>query len=44
MPKAMVDAMKPEYVAPLVWYLSSENNKENGQMFDGGGGFYAKTR
>lgn len=44
MPKELVDALKPEYVAPLVALLSHETCPENGQMYEVGAGYIAKVR
>lgn len=39
-----VQAVKPEYVAPLVGLLCTEQAPTNGQLFEGGGGWFAATR
>jgi len=44
MPKELVDALKPEYVSPLVAYLCHESCEEKGALFEVGGGFVAKLR
>jgi len=44
MPPDMVAALKPDYVAPLVVYLCSEQKTENGQIFEVGAGWVAKLR
>ena len=44
MPKEVVDALKPEYVSPVVLYLGHEDCKETGGLFEVGGGFVAKLR
>ena len=44
MPKEIVDALKPEYVSPLVAYLCHESCDETGGLFEVGGGFVAKLR
>lgn len=44
MPKDIVDALKPEYVAPLVAYLCHESCEESGQCYEVGGGWIAKMR
>ena len=44
MPPEMVEALKPDYVAPLVCYLAHENNKESGSIFEVGSGWIAKVR
>jgi len=44
MPKEVVDALKPEYVSPVVMYLGHEDCQETGGLFEVGGGFVAKLR
>ena len=44
MPKEIVDALKPEYVSPLVAWLCHESCEENGGIFEVGGGFIGKLR
>jgi 3-hydroxyacyl-CoA dehydrogenase/3a,7a,12a-trihydroxy-5b-cholest-24-enoyl-CoA hydratase len=44
LPKELVDALRPEYVSPLVAYLCHESNTETGGLFEVGGGFFAKLR
>ncbi len=44
LPKELLDALKPEVVAPLVAYLAHESCTENGGTFEVGGGFMAKLR
>lgn len=44
-PQEMVDAYKPDYIAPVVGYLTSEANIETtGQLFEISGGWAAQTR
>ncbi|OAX31194.1 hypothetical protein K503DRAFT_870727 [Rhizopogon vinicolor AM-OR11-026] len=44
-PQEMIDAYKPDYIAPVVGYLTSEVNAETtGQLFEISGGWAAKTR
>ncbi|KAG6831817.1 hypothetical protein H0H92_007494 [Tricholoma furcatifolium] len=44
-PQEMVDAFKPDYIAPLVGYLSSADNTEtSGSLFEVLGGWAAQTR
>lgn len=43
-PGAWVDAMKPEYVSPVVAYLAHEDTKDNGVVLEVGGGWYSKVR
>ncbi|MBM4381213.1 MAG: SDR family oxidoreductase, partial [Deltaproteobacteria bacterium] len=44
LPKEVVDALKPEYVASLVGWLCHESCEETGALFEVGGGFYGKLR
>jgi multifunctional beta-oxidation protein len=44
MPPEMVEALKPDYVAPLVCYLAHEVNKETGSVYEVGSGWTAKVR
>jgi 3-hydroxyacyl-CoA dehydrogenase/3a,7a,12a-trihydroxy-5b-cholest-24-enoyl-CoA hydratase len=44
MPKEIVDALKPEYVSPLVAWLAHEDCDETGGLFEVGGGFFSKLR
>nr|AZL94351.1 hydroxysteroid 17-beta dehydrogenase 4 [Nephromyces sp. MMRI] len=44
MQQEMIDALKPEYVAPFVCYLSSKECEENGGVFEVGAGWAAKLR
>ena len=44
MPEDVVKALSPEYVAPLVAFLVSEENKTNGGIFEVGAGWVAKLR
>ncbi|TDL25503.1 putative multifunctional beta-oxidation protein [Rickenella mellea] len=44
-PQEMIDAFKPDYVAPVVGYLTSEANEETtGDLFDICGGSASQTR
>ncbi|KAG6917014.1 hypothetical protein DXG01_004279 [Tephrocybe rancida] len=44
-PQEMVDAFKPDFIAPLVGYLSSADNTEtSGSLFEVLGGWAAQTR
>ena len=43
-PKELVDALRPEYVSPLVGWLSHESCEETGGLFEVGGGFFGKLR
>ena len=44
MPKEITDALRPEYVSPLVAYLAHERCEETGGLFEVGGGYFAKLR
>jgi 3-hydroxyacyl-CoA dehydrogenase/3a,7a,12a-trihydroxy-5b-cholest-24-enoyl-CoA hydratase len=44
LPKELIDALRPEFVTPLVAYLCSESCEETGGLFEVGGGFFAKLR
>jgi 3-hydroxyacyl-CoA dehydrogenase/3a,7a,12a-trihydroxy-5b-cholest-24-enoyl-CoA hydratase len=44
MPKELTNALKPEYVAPLVALLVHETCPESGQLFEVGGGLISKLR
>jgi len=44
LPEELLNALKPEYVSPLVLYLSHESCTENGSLFEVGGGWVAKLR
>jgi acyl dehydratase len=44
LPPDLVSALKPEYVAPLVLYLTHENTQETGSLFEVGGGYVSKLR
>lgn len=44
MPPDVLKTVKPELVVPLVAYLCHEDCKENGGLFEVGGGFVAKLR
>ena len=39
----LMDAMKPEYVAPLVAYLCSEECEETGFIYTVGGGYFSRV-
>lgn len=43
-PEEQVQALKPEYVAPLVVALCSENPPASGQLYEAGSGWFAATR
>mmetsp|Transcript_11822 Transcript_11822/g.22678 ORF Transcript_11822/g.22678 Transcript_11822/m.22678 type:complete len:446 (-) Transcript_11822:1064-2401(-) len=44
MPQEIVDALKPEFVAPLVGFLCHDSCEDSGQMFEVGAGWIAKLR
>ncbi|KAE9551475.1 hypothetical protein FO519_005320 [Halicephalobus sp. NKZ332] len=44
MPDDLVQALKPEYVTPLVIYLTHESCTETGQIFEGGAGWYGTVQ
>lgn len=44
LPKELLDALKPEYVSPLVTWLCHESQTDTGGLYEVGGGFMAKLR
>jgi len=44
LPKELIDALRPEYVSPLVAYLCHESCSDTGGLFEVGGGFFSKLR
>ncbi|KAI8915798.1 hypothetical protein EDD86DRAFT_186096 [Gorgonomyces haynaldii] len=44
MPPEMVEALKPEYVAPLVGFLCHESNKTTGGIFEVGSAWVSRVR
>lgn len=44
MPKELVEALKPEYVAPLVALLVHDSCPESGSLFEVGAGYICKDR
>ncbi len=44
MPPDLLEALKPEYVAPLLLVLGHESNTENGSIFEVGAGWVANVR
>jgi (3R)-3-hydroxyacyl-CoA dehydrogenase / 3a,7a,12a-trihydroxy-5b-cholest-24-enoyl-CoA hydratase / enoyl-CoA hydratase 2 len=44
LPPAVVDALKPEYVTPIVVLLAHESSNVTGKLFEVGGGWVAQTR
>lgn len=43
MPEDVISKVKPDYVAPIVAWLSSANCEESGKIFSAGGGYYARA-
>ncbi len=43
MPPEFFEKLKPEFITPLVVYLSSEENKDSGYVFNAGIGWYSRT-
>lgn len=44
LPKDVVDALRPEYIAPVVAWLCHEQCKDNGEVMECGAGWVAKLR
>ncbi|MFL5172119.1 MAG: SDR family NAD(P)-dependent oxidoreductase [Microvirga sp.] len=44
LPKELLDALKAEYVSPLVARLVHESTEDTGGLYEVGGGFFAKIR
>ncbi len=44
LPKEVTEALKPEFVTPLVVKLCSEDNQESGSLFEVGAGWVSKLR
>ncbi|XP_074056989.1 peroxisomal multifunctional enzyme type 2 isoform X1 [Macrotis lagotis] len=44
LPQDLLDALKPDYVAPLVLWLCHESCEENGSIFEVGAGWIGKLR
>jgi 3-hydroxyacyl-CoA dehydrogenase/3a,7a,12a-trihydroxy-5b-cholest-24-enoyl-CoA hydratase len=44
LPKELVDALKPEYVSPLVGWLCHDDCEENGSTFEVGAGWISKVQ
>jgi len=44
MPKEVIEALKPEYVAAFVAYLASDQCTDNGALYEVGAGYIAKQR
>ena len=43
MPEEVIGKVKPEYVAPIVAWLCSEQCKVSGKMFSAGGGYFSRA-
>src|SRR5215470_14707104 len=44
LPPALIEALRPEFVSPLVAKLSHESTEDTGGLYEVGGGFFAKLR
>lgn len=44
LPAEMVEALKPEYVAPLVGFLAHDSTTETGGVYEAGSGWISKVR
>ena len=44
LPEDILKNLKPEFVTPLVEYLTHESTEENGSLFEVGAGYVAKLR
>lgn len=44
LPQEALEQLKPEYVVPLVAYLTHESSTENGSIFELGAGYVSKLR
>lgn len=44
LPKEIVDALRPEFIAPIVAWLVHEKCQDNGEIFECGAGWVAKLR
>jgi 3-hydroxyacyl-CoA dehydrogenase/3a,7a,12a-trihydroxy-5b-cholest-24-enoyl-CoA hydratase len=44
LPKELIEALRPEFVSPLVAWLAHESCEETGGLYEVGGGFFAKLR
>jgi hypothetical protein len=44
MTKEVLDMLKPDYIVPLVAYLSHETCKDSGNIFELGAGYISKLR
>eukprot|EP01088_Endostelium_zonatum_P006477 TRINITY_DN1860_c0_g1_i1.p1 TRINITY_DN1860_c0_g1~~TRINITY_DN1860_c0_g1_i1.p1 ORF type:complete len:306 (-),score=86.25 TRINITY_DN1860_c0_g1_i1:29-946(-) len=44
MPEELVNALKPDFIVPLVVFLCHESTEENGALFEAGAGHYSRLR
>ncbi len=44
LPPDLIEALRPEFVSPLVAYLAHESNTDTGGLYEVGGGFIGKLR
>ena len=44
MPKEVVDALKPDFVAPFTTYLVHDSCMDTGNLYEVGAGYIAKQR
>lgn len=44
LPEDEMQALKPEYVAPLVVYLGHESCQETGKIYEAGAGWYGQSK
>ncbi|MBT8494444.1 MAG: SDR family NAD(P)-dependent oxidoreductase, partial [Deltaproteobacteria bacterium] len=44
LPPNLIEALRPEFVSPLVAWLCHQDCEENGGLFEVGGGFFSKLR
>jgi 3-hydroxyacyl-CoA dehydrogenase/3a,7a,12a-trihydroxy-5b-cholest-24-enoyl-CoA hydratase len=44
MPQDLVDALKPDYVTPLVVYMCHESFTETGKVFEAGAGWFGTSK
>jgi hypothetical protein len=42
MPPEVIEALKPEYVAPFVAFLAHDSCEDNGAMYEVGAGYIAR--
>ena len=44
LPAEVIEALKPDYVAPFVGYLSSDQCDDNGSLYEVGAGYICRNR